>query len=161
METGGASALFPIPPRELLALKKMPRSEAEAVLRLRHPHLEDDVKERLLALALPDAANAPPGGVQPTFDPSRRVIMAALWIAGGSMNQIAALYGIARQSVQQQIDRVFPAHMREAATRLAQKLPYDRMGVMRDRFNAGLGEYGVDPVAVAAQLYEDTEDWDA
>jgi hypothetical protein len=151
------SSLFPIPASAMLKLKKLPRGEAAKLLAAFT--LDADTRARLLDLSLPDVTSEPPSTTRVlVYDPKRRVFIAAAWIAGASWNQLGALFGIARQSVQQQADRVFPAHLRALLDAKRMKLSYERLERMRDIFMAAPDQFGSDPEKVAELLREATED---
>lgn len=87
----------------------------------------------------------------------RRICFAALWILGGSWNQIGALYEISRQTVMDSAKRV----MGGDRSRIAQKISYERLSEFNAQFwtsdNDGLIPVSWSPVAVAKYLLTHTE----
>ena len=86
--------------------------------------------------------------------------MAAAWIAGASFNQLGTLFSIARQSAQQQVERIVPAHVRAQYIGRRMGLSFNRLGKMRDAFMRSPGEFGSEPERVAFLLREATSDED-
>jgi hypothetical protein len=153
----------------------MTRTSAEQYLLSNFPDLPHAERDRLVALAL-DEATLPTGrpdvgesssGTSPdkvrvsVHDPNRRRFLALAWLAGASWNQLATLYGVARQTLMDQMNRVLPEHERARYKDLRGKLKYSQLHGMREIYNKNPTPYGGTDLWEASQiLVEDSADYD-
>lgn len=110
-----------VPPTVILQLRKVTTQEAAKLLAPYRGKLTPEAYDHYLSLATPGPS--PPeqsaGEVRVSItDPSRRRFMAAAWVAGASMQQLAELFSIRRQTVQDQVSVELPKAKRNLTPRL-------------------------------------------
>jgi hypothetical protein len=146
------SDLFPIPPTLVLQLKKVTRLTGEQLLAPYKSNLTEEQYTAFLDKCQPDVA---------LRDPGKRIFMAAAWLAGASFPQIASLYGVRRQTIQDQVNLVLPAHKRATAHRLVTTPPpfsYELLAAMRHAWEEDRAKYGSDLEKAAQALLRDGYD---
>jgi hypothetical protein len=157
------SDLFPIPPTLVLQLKKVTRLTGEQLLAPYKSNLTEEQYTAFLDKCQPDVALPDPNTTPAVYvrDPGKRIFMAAAWLAGASFPQIASLYGVRRQTIQDQVNLVLPAHKRATAHRLVTTPPpfsYELLAAMRHAWEEDRAKYGSDLEKAAQALLRDGYD---
>jgi hypothetical protein len=131
---------------DMLKIRRM--GKQQALLFVKTFHLDDEETEQALRLAMDE---------EPKKEDDARLWMAVAHILGASFAEIAADYGIARQSVLARVDRILPVTVR-AKKRIAFALPLEHYSEYKLKFfeNVDTLRYR-EPLDVGVWLVTNTE----
>lgn len=144
---------------ELMWLKDIGKQAANVYLDYQHPELTDEERVRILSII--EDKGVPKKQTATNYDPNRNKFVAAAWLCGGSIRQLAQLFGVTPQTMALARDkgiRDANPNIAQKGLRSATKLSYLKLSAMWEFYQALVNKQtelisGLDAVTLALVLH--------